>query len=170
METVVSSFAEQVRDHDADLVRTTRARAPDAIDDRLEPPVVGSGLGTVGLSLDDLETAVKTDPTPEDLYDAATGLTPAISAVADYGSVVLQGTVDGEEPMSLYPETNVVVVAESAITAHMADALETIAAEIREGNRSHVVATGPSATADMGDLVLGAHGPKAVTVVVVSDE
>ncbi|MFB6081597.1 MAG: LUD domain-containing protein [Halanaeroarchaeum sp.] len=169
METVVSSFAEQVRAHDATVVRATPAEAPEVLDDHLEPPVVGTPLEPVDLSLADLETDVETDPSTEELFAAATGLTPAVAGIADYGSVVLQGTEDGEEPMSLYPETNVVVVAESDITQGMADAIGTIAEEIRAGLRSHVVATGPSATADMGELVLGAHGPKAVTVVVVTD-
>ena len=38
-----------------------------------------------------------------------------------------------------------------------------------EGNKSVVLATGPSATADMGTLVHGVHGPKDVHVVLVTD-
>jgi len=32
-----------------------------------------------------------------------------------------------------------------------------------------ILATGPSATADMGDLVLGAHGPRAVHALLLED-
>jgi L-lactate dehydrogenase complex protein LldG len=32
-----------------------------------------------------------------------------------------------------------------------------------------VLATGPSATADMGELVLGAHGPESVHVVILDE-
>jgi len=169
MDTVVSTFASSLRDHDVELVRTTAADAPAVLDERLDPPVVGAPLDVVGLSLDDLETEVTTDPTDEELFSAATGLTPAVSAIAEYGSVVIQGTDAGEEPVSLYPETHVVVVAASEVREDMTTAIDDIAARIRAGNRSHILATGPSATADMGELVKGAHGPKAVEVVVVTD-
>jgi L-lactate dehydrogenase complex protein LldG len=170
MDAVLSSFASSLADHDVDLVETTVDEAPAAIEDRLEPPVVGAPLDAVGLSLSDLSVDVNTDPSFEDLFDANTGLTPAVSAIADYGSVVLQGTEDGEEPLSLYPETHVAVVAQSTIHEDMAAAIDAVADEIRAGNHSHILATGPSATADMGELVKGAHGPKAVEVVVVTDE
>ncbi|MFB6093812.1 MAG: LUD domain-containing protein [Halanaeroarchaeum sp.] len=169
MDTVVSTFAQSLADHDVDVEAVTAEDAPAAIDDRLAAPVVGAPLDPVGLSLSDLSTPVETDPTTEELLDAATGLTPAVSAVASYGSVVLQGTRDGEEPLSLYPETHLAVVAQSAIREDMSDAVADVASEIRSGNRSHVLATGPSATADMGALVQGAHGPKSVDVVVVTD-
>ncbi|MFB6125182.1 MAG: LUD domain-containing protein [Halanaeroarchaeum sp.] len=169
METVVSTFASSLAAHDASLTRATAAETPAVLDDLLETPAVGVALDSVGVDLADLETDVNTDPTTEALFSAASGVTPAAWGIADYGSVVLQGTEDGEEPISLYPEHHVAVLAESDVHQSMADAIDRIAAAVRDGNRSHIVATGPSATADMGELVLGAHGPKAVDVVVVTD-
>lgn len=169
MDAVVSHFASSLSDHDIDLLEAPAADAPAVLESVLEPPVVGAPLDVVGLSLADLSVDVTTDPTLEELFDANTAITPAVSAIADYGSIVLQGTEDGEEPLSLYPETHVAVVAESTIHEDMASAIGGIAEQIRAGNHSHIVATGPSATADMGELVKGAHGPKAVEVLVVTD-
>jgi L-lactate dehydrogenase complex protein LldG len=49
----------------------------------------------------------------------------------------------------------------------MAAAFEWLGEVLRETRGSAVLATGPSATADMGALVQGAHGPKEVHVVVI---
>lgn len=169
MGTVVSSFESSLQDLDVEVVRADVEAAPSVLDGLLQAPVVGTSLSAVGISLNELVTDVVTDPTQEQLFEARYGLTPAVYGIADYGSVVLQGTVDGEEPLSLYPERHVAVLARSDIHEGMAGALDSIAGDIRDGNRSHIIATGPSATADMGELVEGAHGPKAVEVVVVTD-
>ncbi|MFW5938598.1 MAG: LUD domain-containing protein [Halanaeroarchaeum sp.] len=169
MDAVVGTFASSLENHDIDLVETTTGAAPETLGALLDPPVVGAPLDEVGVSLQDLPVTVTTDPSFEDLFEARTGLTPAVSAIAEYGSVVLQGTENGEEPLSLYPETHVAVVAESDIHEDMAAAIGDVAEHIRAGEKSHIVATGPSATADMGELVKGAHGPKDVEIVVVTD-
>ncbi|MFB6362014.1 MAG: LUD domain-containing protein, partial [Halobacteriales archaeon] len=44
-----------------------------------------------------------------------------------------------------------------------------LAGEFDAGRRSAVLTTGPSATADMGELVTGVHGPGDVHVVAVTD-
>jgi L-lactate dehydrogenase complex protein LldG len=170
MDAVVSTFASSLQTYDIDLIETSTEEAPDLLEGLLDPPVVGAPLGRVGIALDDLAVDVTTDPTFEELFEAQTGLTHAVSAIADYGSVVLQGTKNGEEPLSLYPEMHVAVVAESDIYEDMAAAIGDVAEQIRAGENSHIVATGPSATADMGKLVKGAHGPKDVEIVVVTDQ
>jgi len=47
------------------------------------------------------------------------------------------------------------------------DAVDWLASEVAAGRGSHVFATGASATADMGGLVEGVHGPNEVHVVLV---
>lgn len=169
MDAVVSSFASSLDDLDIELLEATAAEAPGVLDTVLESPVVGTSIEEIDLSLSDISVDVNTDPTVEELHAANTGITPAVSAIADYGSVVLHGTEDGEEPLSLYPETHVAVVAASTLYEDMASAFGDIADRVRGGESSHVIATGPSATADMGELVKGAHGPKSVEVLVVTD-
>jgi L-lactate dehydrogenase complex protein LldG len=51
----------------------------------------------------------------------------------------------------------------------MPEAFSWLAEHVTSEGGSAIVATGPSATADMGALVKGAHGPKVVHVVVLDD-
>jgi L-lactate dehydrogenase complex protein LldG len=61
------------------------------------------------------------------------------------------------------------VVRRSDLVDGMPEAFSWLAENVTAGGGSAIVATGPSATADMGALVKGAHGPKAVHVVVLDD-
>jgi L-lactate dehydrogenase complex protein LldG len=54
-----------------------------------------------------------------------------------------------------------------AAEADMPAAFERIGELIREGRDDLILTTGPSATADMGALVKGAHGPREVHVVLI---
>lgn len=170
MSTVVSSFATKLSDRGVRVLETSEDEVASVLESEIEPPAVGVGLEGVGVDLDSLDVPVTLDPSPDELDAAATGVTDATLGIADYGSVLVQGGPDGAEPVSLYPDTHVAVLRADAIVADMQTAIGEIAESIRAGNRSHVIATGPSATADMGALVEGAHGPKSVTVVVVSEE
>jgi len=51
----------------------------------------------------------------------------------------------------------------------MSDAFAWLGPRARDESIDVVLATGPSATADMGGLVHGAHGPKEVHVVLLRD-
>lgn len=129
-------------------------------------PAVGTPLPWAAVTLPDW---IDADPTADDVRTAATGVTAAGIGIADYGSVVLPSTDDGSEPVSLYPETHVPVVRRSDLVDGMPEAFSWLAENVTAGGGSAIVATGPSATADMGALVKGAHGPKAVHVVVLDD-
>ncbi len=170
MSTVVSSFATRLSDRGVRVLETTEDEVASVLEAEIEAPAVGVGLETVGVDLEELDVSVTLDPTPNELDEAATGITDATLGIADYGSVVVRGGPDGEEPVSLYPDRHVAVLRADAIVEDMRTAIGEIADSIRAGNRSHIIATGPSATADMGALVEGAHGPKSVTVVVVDEE
>jgi len=135
--------------------------------ERLTGPAVGSPLPFDGVSLDDLPVVL--DPTPADLEAATFGVTPAELALADYGSVVVRADGHGSEAVSLFPETHVAVVAQSSIEPDARSAFEQLDETAREDRSSAVVETGPSATADMGGLVYGAHGPTDVHVLILCD-
>jgi L-lactate dehydrogenase complex protein LldG len=130
-------------------------------------PAIGARLPFEGVSLPDWVTL---DPTAGAVEAAATGVSPATLAVADYGSVVLPATADGAEPVSLFPELHVPVVRASDVVAGMPEAFGQLGPQLRADRDSVVFATGPSATADMGALVRGAHGPREVHVVILADE
>ena len=61
--------------------RTTAAEFEDALDDAIVAPAVGTPLPFDGVSLADAD--VTQDPTPVELDEAATGVTPAAFAIAD---------------------------------------------------------------------------------------
>ncbi|WP_058366124.1 LutC/YkgG family protein [Haloparvum sedimenti] len=144
--------------------RAAPADCADAVAAAVEGEAVGVPLG------DDLALpeAVETAPTNGDLEAADTGVTPAGFAVAETGSVHLPSDAAGVEPVSLYPFRHVAVVRESTVLPDVPAAIERYGDFLRNGG-SGVLATGPSATADMGELVVGAHGPGEVHVVIVED-
>jgi L-lactate dehydrogenase complex protein LldG len=61
----------------------------------------------------------------------------------------------------------VAVLPATAVVADMRSAFAWLGAQVRAHGTSSIIATGPSATADMGGLVRGAHGPASVHVVLV---
>ncbi|WP_435347803.1 LUD domain-containing protein [Haloarchaeobius sp. HRN-SO-5] len=146
--------------------RTTLDGLEATLERAVDRPAVG-----VPLHVDaDLPSAVETTFTPAELRDAATGVTPARLGIAEFGSVLVRSTAGGDEPVSLYPERHVAVLDAADVVATGRDAVDWLAEEVAAGRDSYVLATGASATADMGGLVEGVHGPNSVHVVVVEDE
>ncbi len=162
-DTVVT-FREGLERHDATLHRATPDTAGRLIGDLLDPPAVGVPL--TGVELPD---SVKVGPTPAELEAARTGITSAELGIAEYGSVMLEADPVGTEEVSLFVDRHIAVLRRRDLHPGLAEALETLAPRLRQG-RSAVIATGPSATADMGELVLGAHGPRDVDVVLLDPE
>jgi L-lactate dehydrogenase complex protein LldG len=162
--TTYEQFTDRASDFGASVTRVPPDEVAETITARSEAPVVGAPLPWDDVSL---PAAVPTDPTPAALDAATTGVSAAALGIADYGSVVLRATPGGSEPVSLFPDRHVAVVREDAIVPDMPAAFDWFGERFREARESAIIATGPSATADMGELVRGAHGPKAVEIVVV---
>lgn len=102
------------------------------------------------------------DVQPEsDVWQAAVGVSRAVAAVAETGSVMVAG---GVRLASLAPPIHVVVVPEEAWVLRLEDAVR------RLHGQNAVLITGPSRTADIeGVMVHGAHGPRELWVVRESD-
>jgi len=166
----VDSLVSAVTALDVPCDRTTPEAFDETLATHVEQPAVGVELRDQSVSLD--ETAVTVDPTPAALKRAHTGVTPAAFAIADYGSVVLPSTDDGAELVSVFVDRHVAVVDASDVVPEMEAAFERFEEHVADGTgaASNVIATGPSATADMGELVIGAHGPTEVRVVVVEGD
>ncbi|MHB9287079.1 LUD domain-containing protein [Halobacteriales archaeon Cl-PHB] len=144
--------------------------SPGGLAEALEEAVVGDA---VGIPADGLQTQPGTltwDPTPADLWEAKTGVTPAAFAIADYGSLVLPTDPPACELVSLYVDRHVAVLDAANVVPDMPAAFDRLDDSIPAAYEDAIVATGPSATADMGELVQGAHGPSEVRVVVVEGE
>jgi L-lactate dehydrogenase complex protein LldG len=162
----VTAFEASLDRLDVGWTHTTTERLGDVLDDVATEPAVGAPL-PFDVSLPDW---VNTAPTPADIDAATTGVTAARLGIADYGSVFLPSTPDGVEPVSLFPDLHVAVLRSNDVVPGMAEAFDFFGRTFRDGDHSSgIVATGPSATADMGDLVTGAHGPKDVHVVMLDE-
>ncbi|HYD96675.1 MAG TPA: lactate utilization protein C [Noviherbaspirillum sp.] len=105
-------------------------------------------------------------PRNEDLV----GITGAFCAVAETGSLMLLSGPDTWSSAGLLPETHVAILPASRIVAHMEDAFALARAEHGELPRAINFISGPSRTGDIEQtIVLGAHGPYRVHVVLVRD-
>lgn len=135
------------------------------LSDAIECPAVGSPLPHEAISLNG--TGVETGPSPANLRAARTGVTAAELGIADYGSIVVRSWAGIEEAASLFVERHVAVLAADDVVPDMSTAFERMGEAVREGCDDLVIATGPSATADMGELVFGAHGPREVHILLV---
>lgn len=164
---LVAEFESTLRGTAEAVEPVAAAEFPGVLADHVERPAVGTPLPFEGVSYEG--TPVEGLSSAADLADLHTGVTAAGMGVADYGTVTLRSTADGEELVSLYPERHVAVLAASDLVPDMSTAFERLTDEFAAGDRTQVLQTGPSTTADMGGLVQGVHGPKHVRVLVLED-
>lgn len=167
MASHVAQFADALDRHNGTLVRTTPGSFADDLADVVTEPAVGAPLPDP-LSYEG--TAVETDPSVAEIEGATTGVTPGRLGIASYGSVVIESTDEATEPISLYCDHHVSVLMAEDLLPDMPEAIDRLGDAVREDRSDNIIATGPSATADMGGLVYGAHGPRAVTVLLVEGQ
>lgn len=164
---LVGTFEDSLDGYEVTHARTPAADLPAAVREAVVEPAVGAPLPWDGLTLDG--TGVNLRPTPAELVAAETGVTAAGAGIASEGTLVVQSRPGGDEPASLYPPRHVAVLRAGDVVADVPAALSWLGGEFEAGRDSAVFATGASATADMGELVEGVHGPREVHVVVVED-
>lgn len=105
-------------------------------------------------------------PRDEDLV----GITGTFCAVAETGSLMLLSGAQTWSSASLLPETHIAIVPASRIVAAMEDAFALARAEHGDLPRAVNFISGPSRTGDIEQtIVLGAHGPYRVHVIMVRD-
>jgi len=98
----------------------------------------------------------------------AVGVTGAYCALAETGTLCLVSGPGTPASASLVPETHVALVPASRIVAHMEDAWDLMRAELGRLPRAVNYVSGPSRTADIEQtVVLGAHGPSRVHILVI---
>lgn len=163
-----TEFEASLREQGSSWTRTTSDAFEAAVTDAVVEPAVATDLSEWGLDFGDAPVAV--DPTPTELREATTGVAGVSFGVASYGTLLVPSDAEGTEPVSLYPERHVAVVRESDIVPDVPAAFDRLGDEFEEGAFSAVFATGPSSTGDMGALVYGVHGPKAVHVIILTDQ
>ena len=107
------------------------------------------------------------NPTPEEMINSAVGVTEAFAAVASTGSVCIDISFERTGMVSLLAPLEIAVVAAETIVAQPRDLFRPDVLGGRGLQRDFVFVTGPSATADMGPLVRGVHGPHKLHIIVL---
>lgn len=102
---------------------------------------------------------------------AAVGLTSCEALVARTGSLVVAPATASGRRLSIYPDQHVVLARPSQAVAEIGDALCAVQARYGDMLPSMLsLTTGPSRTADIEKtLVLGAHGPRRLTLFLLED-
>ncbi|MBU0751882.1 MAG: LUD domain-containing protein [Gammaproteobacteria bacterium] len=96
------------------------------------------------------------------------GITGCFRAIAETGTLMLCTAPATPATVSLLPETHIAVVAAPTILASMEEAWAAARAEFGQLPRAVNFISGPSRTGDIEQtIVLGAHGPYRVHVIVV---
>lgn len=109
------------------------------------------------------EASVLAAPRVDEFRAAPVGVTEAFAGVASTGSVCVEVSAGITGFASLIPRLHIAVVDSATIVAQPRDVITSnIGLE-----SDFVFITGPSATADMGPLVRGVHGPHKLHILVL---
>ncbi|MDD5250474.1 MAG: lactate utilization protein C [Rhodocyclaceae bacterium] len=99
------------------------------------------------------------------------GITGCACAIAETGTLMLLSGADTPATVSLLPETHIAIVRASGIVAGMEEAWSLVRAPHGALPRAVNFISGPSRTGDIEQtIVLGAHGPYRVHLVVVTGQ
>jgi L-lactate dehydrogenase complex protein LldG len=110
---------------------------------------------------------VVADATPDQMVHSAAGVTEAFAAVASTGSVCINVSHERTGMVSLLAPLQIAVVAVETVVPQPRDLFRADVLDGRGLSRDFVFVTGPSATADMGPLVRGVHGPHKLHIIVL---
>lgn len=117
----------------------------------------------------DLDTSAAARKDALEACDA--GITSCEALVAQTGSILVSSATCGGRSLSVLPPVHVVVATPGQVVGTLADALDLVR-ERHAGSMPSMFSfiTGPSRTGDIERiLVLGAHGPKELVVILVDD-
>jgi L-lactate dehydrogenase complex protein LldG len=106
---------------------------------------------------------------PQDLDAVDSALTGCALAIAETGTIVLDGSpACGRRMLTLVPDHHICIVRADQVVAGLPDAIEALGEAAREG-RPLTFVSGPSATSDIElQRVEGVHGPRKLDVIVVA--
>lgn len=117
----------------------------------------------MSLDVDELQIA----PSTSDVFHFDVGITTAQAAIAETGTLVLDGERERHRVVSLVPPVHIAILEAKDIYSTLGQALSAIQAEGPEVSRLVTFVTGPSRTADIElTLAIGVHGPQELYVVI----
>ncbi|MFZ6032585.1 MULTISPECIES: LUD domain-containing protein [Melioribacter] len=97
------------------------------------------------------------------LRNAKTGITPAVCGIASAGSVIVPISDDLTSYISMLVRNHIVILDGNKIVSRPRELFDEENIFLQG---SYSIITGPSATADMGPLVRGVHGPGKLHIIV----
>ena len=170
---VVQRFAERVADYRATVLRAEAGALAGVLTDACRE----RGAARVGVPAglpeewrpEGVELVVDEGLSPEELDGLDGALTGCAIAIAETGTVVLDGGAEqGRRALSLVPDYHLCVVAEEQVVGLVPEAVARLEEASRAG-RPLTFVSGPSATSDIElSRVEGVHGPRALDVVIVA--
>lgn len=179
--TLVAPFEAAARGWRADVLHARPADWPQAVRAALEARGVRRlALGRAAAARPDLAAALQglqmtvfdrpIEQWKGELFDRIdAGFTFTEAGIADTGTLVLRPGADEPRTLSLVPPLHVALLRASTLYAGLPAALRALAPEAAMPTNLLLV-TGPSKTADIQQvLAFGAHGPKALVIVLVDD-
>lgn len=110
---------------------------------------------------------VRAEPSTEEMVNSPAGVTEAFAGVARTGSVCVDVGYQQTGMASLLAPLHIAVLAAETIVPQPRDLFREDVLGGKGLTRSFVFITGPSATADMGPLVRGVHGPHRLHIIVL---
>jgi L-lactate utilization protein LutC len=110
---------------------------------------------------------IVTAPDAEALASAEIGITDAFAGVARTGSVCVSINTDLSCYISLLPRRHIVVLDSKNILPRPRDVFEQYILKKYTEEAGWIFISGPSATADMGELVRGVHGPDELHIILL---
>lgn len=102
----------------------------------------------------------------------ATSLTGCFAGIAETGTLMMASGPQAPITLNFLPENHIVVLRASQVTGSYEDAWQRLRAELGPGVMPRAVnmVTGPSRTGDIEQtILLGAHGPRRLHVLLVDD-
>lgn len=100
------------------------------------------------------------------------GISPALAGIAETGTLMMASSADTPSTVNFLPENHIAVLNVADMKGSFEEAWDALRAVEGEGNMPRTVnlISGPSRTADIEQrLIMGAHGPKRLHVILVGD-
>lgn len=158
-EDLVSRFMAEATAVNSETVEARDGRWADALHPFIpdaEAVFAGPGVDVAGLGL----PVAKADQAAT-APGVVVGIVRAVAGIAESGSVVVEA--DGAQLPSLLTETSVILLEKGTVVRGLEDLPSP-----SDAVRSRILVTGPSRTADIEKrIVLGAHGPKRLIIVLI---
>jgi L-lactate dehydrogenase complex protein LldG len=176
MASLTALFEANAKEAAADVLRV--GNSPERVRSAVQQAAAGARVIVLGVgeflpanilaSLREVPGVIP-EPSDEQLSTAQVGVSGAFAGVASSGSVCIVMGPPLAAAASLLMPLHIVILAANRIVERPRDVLDSSHLGGEGLSRNLVFVTGPSATADMGPLVRGVHGPQRLQILLLSD-